>query len=407
LSARCVHPFPSVTTNLTALDGNRYTKANTRLDPSQPGYAALKLHSNLRKLVIGQEEAIAQIVDVYQSWLAGLTSPGRPIGSFLFLGPTGTGKTRIVEAVAELLLGHPQAIVRIDCAEFQQSHEVAKLIGSPPGYLGHRETHPVLCQEALSRYQDRKARIGLVLFDEIEKASEALWNLLLGILDKATLTLGDNRKVDFSLAMIFMTSNLDAAGMESLITPSLGFAASEIAIRPSNSATDENLNRKLARAGVEALRRKFPPELVNRIDKIAVFKPLGAADLDRILSIELDLLQKRVLASLNASPFVFKLSPEARAYLLREGTNARYGARHLKRTIERTMVHPLANLMASYQIRSGDFIKIDFDPESGSLVFIKEAEQLPACTMSEMIAILTDSRVGNATGRPLNRKSIP
>ncbi len=144
-----------------------------------------------------------------------MNPPGRPIGNFLFLGPTGSGKTRIVEATAEALLKNPRAVIKIDCAEFQHSHEIAKLIGSPPGYLGHRETHPLLSQEVLNQYHTDTIKLSFVLFDEIEKASDALWNLLLGILDKATLTLGDNRKVDFSRAMIFMTSNLGASEMSS------------------------------------------------------------------------------------------------------------------------------------------------------------------------------------------------
>src|SRR5712691_1754878 len=198
------------------------------LDISQTGVGALHLRSDLHKRIIGQDHAIDQLVNVYQTFLAGMNTPMRPIGSFLLLGPTGTGKTRIVEATAESLLGDPRAMIKIDCAEFQHSHEIAKLIGSPPGYLGHRETHPLLSQEVLNQYHTEKIKLSFVLFDEIEKASDALWNLLLGILDKATLTLGDNRRVDFSRTLIFMTSNLGAVEMGSILGPNLGFAASEI-----------------------------------------------------------------------------------------------------------------------------------------------------------------------------------
>ena len=195
------------------------------LDPTKTGRQAEDLENKLRHLIVGQDEAIHQIVRSYQTYLAGLSPVGRPIGNFLFLGPTGSGKTRIVEATAESLLKDPRAVIKIDCAEFQHSHEIAKLIGSPPGYLGHRETHALLSQEVLNQYHTDKIKISFVLFDEIEKASDALWNLLLGILDKATLTLGDNRRVDFSSAMIFMTSNLGAAEMSSLLSPRLGFQA--------------------------------------------------------------------------------------------------------------------------------------------------------------------------------------
>src|SRR5437879_4360441 len=199
-------------------------RLNKRLDPSQTGSEAEKLFGDLSKRLVGQDEAIDQIVNIYQMYLAGMNSPGRPIGNFLFLGPTGTGKTRMVEATAESLIGDLRAMIKIDCAEFQHSHEIAKLIGSPPGYLGHRETHPLLSQEALNQYHTEKIKLSFVLFDEIEKASDALWNLLLGILDKANLTLGDNRRVDFSRTMIFMTSNLGAGALSSILRPNFGFA---------------------------------------------------------------------------------------------------------------------------------------------------------------------------------------
>ena len=265
---------------------------NRKLDPAQTGIDAEKLDADLRKRVIGQDEAIEQIINVYQTHLAGMSSPGRPIGNLLFLGPTGSGKTRLVESVAESLVGDSRAVLKIDCAEFQHSHEIAKLIGSPPGYLGHRETHPLLSQEVLNQYHTEKVQLSFVLFDEIEKASDALWNLLLGILDKATLTLGDNRRVDFSRALIFMTSNLGAAEMGSILRPNLGFAAGE---RASTGIVDCGLEGKVARAGLEAARRKFSPEFMNRIDKVVVFHPLGAAELRRILAIELHVVQQRVL----------------------------------------------------------------------------------------------------------------
>src|SRR6201982_2519654 len=196
---------------------------NSLLDPTKTGKQAQDLESKLRRFVVGQEEAIHEIVRTYQTSAAGLSPVGRTGGNFLFLGPTGSGKTRIVEATAQTLLNNPRAVIKIDCAEFQHSHEIAKLIGSPPGYLGHRETHPLLSQEALDQHHTDSLKLSFVLFDEIEKASDALWNLLLGILDKAKLTLGDNRKVDFSAAMVFLTSNLGAAEMNSLRSPRLGF----------------------------------------------------------------------------------------------------------------------------------------------------------------------------------------
>src|SRR4051812_3124179 len=271
-------------------------RLNKLLNPAQTGFEAEKLDADLHKRIVGQDEAIQQIINVYQTHLAGMSSPGRPIGNLLFLGPTGSGKTRLVEAAAESLVGDSRAVLKIDCAEFQHSHEIAKLIGSPPGYLGHRETHPLLSQEVLNQYHTDKVQLSFVLFDEIEKASDSLWNLLLGILDKATLTLGDNRRVDFSRAMIFLTSNLGAAAMSSILRPNLGFAASETE-RRSAGAMDEKLGAKISRAAIEAARRKFTPEFMNRIDKTVVFQPLGVRDLRRILDIELNQVQHRIFES--------------------------------------------------------------------------------------------------------------
>jgi len=355
------------------------------LDPMQTGPEARKLDSNLRKRIVGQDDAIQHIVDVYQTDLAGMSSPGRPIGNFLFLGPTGSGKTRLVEATAESLVGDGRAVVKIDCAEFHHSHEIAKLIGSPPGYLGHRETHPLLSQEVLNQYHTERMKLSFVLFDEIEKASDTLWNLLLGILDKATLTLGDNRRVDFSRAMIFMTSNLGAQEMSSFLRPNLGFAASETERQRAAGIVDERLGNKVSRSAIDAARRKFTPEFMNRIDKTVVFKSLGPGELRKILTIELDSVQQRIFNSANSAPFVFSLTDPARDFLLREGTDMKYGARHLKRAIERNLVHPLSNLIATDQLRGGDLIRVGFDSAANRLTFLKEAEDMPAYAIRELV----------------------
>jgi ATP-dependent Clp protease ATP-binding subunit ClpB len=344
----------------------------TLIDPTKTGRQAEDLEDKLRHAVVGQEEAIQQIVRAYQTHLAGLSPAGRPIGNFLFLGPTGSGKTRIVEATAESLLKTPRAVIKIDCAEFQHSHEIAKLIGSPPGYLGHRETHALLSQEVLNHHFTDKVKLSFVLFDEIEKASDALWNLLLGILDKATLTLGDNRKVDFSAAMIFMTSNLGAAEMSSLVAPRLGFHA------PSCDDSAAKLSARLSRTGIDAARKKFTPEFMNRLDKVVVFKSLGREELRRIVDIELELVQQRIQASAASKSFLVNVTDSAREFLLVEGTDLRYGARPLKRAIERLVVQPLSNLIATDQIRHGDCIRVTPREGLSSLMFFREADGLEA-----------------------------
>jgi ATP-dependent Clp protease ATP-binding subunit ClpA len=360
-------------------------RINRMLDPTRTGSEAEKLESDLRKRVVGQDEAIRQIIDVYQTFLAGMSSAGRPIGNLLFLGPTGSGKTRIVEAVAESLVGDACAVVKIDCAEFQHSHEIAKLIGSPPGYLGHRETHPLLSQEALDQYQTDKVKLSFVLFDEIEKASDSLWNLLLGVLDKATLTLGDNRRVDFSRALIFMTSNLGAAEMQALLRPNLGFAAGDADRRQAGGIVDAELTGKVASAGMEAARRKFTPEFLNRIDKVVVFHPLGTAELRKVLGMELNMVQQRIFSTAASAPFVFSATEAAKDYLLREGTDLKYGARHLKRAVDRNLVHPLSNLMATGQVRGGDLVRVDCEASGSHLTFIKEAEDVAIQAMLQMV----------------------
>jgi ATP-dependent Clp protease ATP-binding subunit ClpB len=344
------------------------------LDFTRTGRDAESLEASLKQRIVGQDSAIRQIVNVYQMYLTGMTAPGRPVGSFLFLGPTGSGKTRTVEATAEALAGNRSAVIKVDCAEFQHSHEIAKLIGSPPGYLGHRETHPVLSQEALQQYHSDKLKLSFVLFDEIEKASDALWNLLLGILDKATLTLGDNRRVDFSRALIFMTGNLGAAEMSAILNPRLGFTVAREEAGPK-------LADKIEQAGLEAARRRFTPEFMNRLDKVVVFNPLGEAELRQILDLELGMVQDRIFHS--ASPFVLTLTAGAKDRVLEEGTDLKYGARHLKRAVERLLVQPLANLIATQQVRGGDLVSVRFDRERRHMLFLKEAEGAGVQTMPE------------------------
>jgi len=345
------------------------------LDPVRMGSEAEKLEKDLRRRVVGQGEAIRQIVDMYQTFVSGMASPGRPVGTLLFLGPTGSGKTHTVEALAESLTGDRQAVLKIDCAEFQHSHEIAKLIGSPPGYLGHRETHPLLSQEAVNQFQTETLKLSFVLFDEIEKSSDALWNLLLGILDKATLTLGDNRRVDFSRCMIFLTSNLGAAEMNAILRPKLGFAAAQAV------ALDDATTGRLQRSGVESARRRFSPEFMNRIDKTVVFHPLGEAELASVLDLELETVAARLERATGADSIRVSLNEAARNFLLREGVDPRYGARHLKRTIERRLVQPLSCLVATGQVQDHDSLSVDFDAAQERLLFFKDYPE-PVATVA-------------------------
>lgn len=345
---------------------NAQTRKLVALDPTSKSAVAAQFETGLRNRVVGQDRAIRAITSLYQVFQAGLTNSTRPLGSMLFLGPTGSGKTHVVEAAAEILFGDRNAVIKIDCAEFQHSHEIAKLIGSPPGYLGHRETSPLLTQESLERNRTERDPFTLVLFDEIEKASDALWQLLLGILDKATLTLGDNRRVDFSQTMIFMTSNLGAKEMSDLITGSIGFAPAK-----SGSMAADELDQKIYRTASEAAKRKFSPEFMNRIDKIVVFRSLKHQELCQILDLELKAVQRRVDEG-TGSRFLISVTDSAREFLLSEGIEYRYGARHLKRAIERFLVNALANLSATGQLRLGDVVVVDFSEEMQKLAFYRD-----------------------------------
>ena len=365
------------------------------LDPNLNSRKVREFEAALHQRVVGQDRAVRQLARVYQVFRAGLSTPGRPLANLLFLGPTGSGKTRLVEAAAEALFGDARAIVKVDCAEFQHSHEIAKLIGAPPGYMGHRETPAAFTQEGLDRYHTESTRLSLVLFDEIEKASDALWQLLLGILDKGTLTLGDNRRVDFSRCLIFLTSNLGSHEVMSLMNGGLGFAASRI-------DEEEELDRKIYRAATEAARRRFSPEFMNRIDKVVVFRALTRQHLKEILDIELECVQQRIMkATADGRQFVFSCTASARDFLLQEGTDAKFGARHLKRSIERHLVFPLSNLIATQQFRFGDFITVDFDDVIGGLSFAKEdhcalvgAEQTK---QEESVFFLVSARTASAS----------
>jgi len=350
----------------TKMVSNGQKRKMIALDPTTKSAVAQQFDAGLRARVIGQDRAVRAITSLYQVFQAGMTNPTRPLGSMLFLGPTGSGKTHVVEAAAEILFGDRNAVIKIDCAEFQHSHEIAKLIGSPPGYLGHRETAPLLTQENLEKYRTERDPFTLVLFDEIEKASDSLWQLLLGVLDKGTLTLGDNRRVDFSQTMIFMTSNLGAKEMSELITGAIGFAPA----RAEKLASDD-LDQKIYRTASEAAKRKFSPEFMNRIDKVVVFRSLKHQELCRILDLELGLVQRRVDEGAGER-FTISLTEGAREFLLSEGIEYRYGARHLKRAIERFLVNPIANLSATGQVRMGDVVVVDINEETQKLAFYRD-----------------------------------
>ncbi len=358
----------TIESRLNASQGQFNPAHSIFLDPERKSLRAEEFEEKLSELIVGQERAVRYMSSLYQIFLAGMNQPTRPLGSLLFLGPTGSGKTHTVEAAARILLGERDAVLKIDCAEFQHSHEIAKLIGSPPGYLGHRETHPLLSQANLDRCHTEDTKLSFVLFDEIEKASDALWQLLLGILDKASLTLGDNHHVDFSRSVIAMTSNLGVREISELISGGIGFAPAHL----SPNAGETQVEQKIYHTALEAARRKFSPEFMNRIDKVVVYRPLNEYHLRQILDLELQAVQDRIMHSVGAK-FVLQCSDAAKDMLLREGLDFRYGARHIRRSIERFLVYPLSSLIATGQMQSGDVVYVDTNHKRSKLVFMKYA----------------------------------
>lgn len=362
------------------------------LDPKAQSPEVQEFERALSQKVVGQDRAVRRLAKTYQVYRAGLCPSGRPISNVLFLGPTGSGKTRLVEAAAEVLFGTANAVLKIDCAEFQHSHEVAKLIGSPPGYLGHRETQPIITQERLEQYCTDKIKLTLVLFDEIEKASDALWQLLLGVLDKATFTLGDNRRVDLSRCIIFLTSNLGSHEVQKLMASGLGFGGAPV-------TDEEELDQKIYRVAMEAAKRKFSPEFMNRLDRVIVFRSLKDEHLEQILDIELSKVQDRIVSSIGERQFVFKCTRAARDFLLREGIDKKFGARHLKRSIERHLIFPLSNLIATGQIHLGDLITVDYDAEESRLTFIREEQGvIVGAPVLAKVPLVTQPPLGGSLG---------
>ncbi|MBK5292376.1 MAG: AAA family ATPase [Acidobacteriia bacterium] len=342
--------------------------------PSRSFSTGDELVSLLSKKVVGQASALQYIVPYIQIAQAGLSPPGRPVGVFLLLGPTGTGKTRTVEALSEILHGSEKSILRIDCGEFQMDHEVAKLIGAPPGYLGHRETQAALSQQQLHNVTSEQSPLSILLFDEIEKASDALSRLLLGVLDKATLRLGDNSIVDFQDTLIFLTSNLGAEDMMRELHPSFGFAGDPT--RPREEVAD-----KLQAIALAAVRKRFSPEFVNRIDAVVTYQPLDERAYRQILDQQIQGLQQHVNTRLGTRCFQIEVSDEARDYLLREGTGTLYGARELKRVVHRHLTQPLAKMVALGEILPGALAYVE---PGGEGLVIRCSEQ-PAAVAQEAV----------------------
>jgi ATP-dependent Clp protease ATP-binding subunit ClpB len=332
------------------------------LDATKQSRKANALAEKFTHKIVGQDEAREALIDLLDKFSSGMYNRSKPIGSLLFLGPTGSGKTLVVEAFAEGLFGLEDKMMKVDCAEYQHSHEIAKLLGSPPGYLGHRETHPFFTNASLLAARcdangNAVMPFTIVLFDEIEKASDSLWALLLGVLDKGSLTTGSNEKVDFTNTVIIMTSNVGAAELADDST--LGFVAGEKVVD----------DKKMADISLSAARKKFMPEFLNRLDSIVTFKTLTKSDLKSILNLELNKLQHRVIMGSNIQ-FELNVSPAGQTQLLEAGYDKRYNARHLVRAVDKYIMNPLTRLVSTKQISENDQIICDYVPATKSWKYI-------------------------------------
>jgi ATP-dependent Clp protease ATP-binding subunit ClpB len=306
-----------------------------------------RIEEALSRRVIGQEEAVRAVANALRRARAGLSDPQKPIGSFMFLGPTGVGKTELGKALAEFMFNDEKALIRIDMSEYMERHAVSRLIGSPPGYVGHEEGGQLT---EIVRHRP----YSLVLFDEIEKAHPEVFNLLLQILDNGRLTDGKGKIVNFKNTILIMTSNVGSQYLKAM--SGLGFSAeSESALK----SEEEEYKGKI----LEALRQSFRPEFLNRIDEIVVFNPLRPADIEKIVELQLALIQKR----LTERHILITIDPAAKKYLAKEGFDPEFGARPLKRLIQKLILDALADKMIRGEIKDGSKVRVNF--RADSLVF--------------------------------------
>jgi len=310
-----------------------------------------------RKKLIGQNHVIEAVVPYVTKFLVNLHRPDHPVGNFLFLGPTGTGKTKSMEALAEVLHGNANNILRVDCGEFQMEHDIAKLIGAPPGYLGHRETHPMLSQTKINAVSSENCDLSIVLFDEIEKAAPSMWRLLLGILDKANMKLGDNTNVKFDRCIIAMTANIGQEEMQRMLRPTLGFETATRNVVPEDFIGEKGL-ASLQKMGTSAFHRKFPAEFPNRLDSVVTFRPLPHDVLVTITQNELTRLQNHIDDRLQDKGFTLSYTPEVVEYLVKTGSSIKFGAREINRVIDRELYNPITFDFATQKIVAGDTVDI-------------------------------------------------
>ena len=324
-------------------------KVTRLLDTNKESPRGRAIRTNLESKIIGQPEAIDALVSVSEKFHSQLFDNNRPIASILFLGPTGTGKTHTVETYCDSLFSDQNACIKIDCGEYQLDHEITKLVGSPPGYLGHSATPPRFSTEKIREHWTEQYPLTVILFDEIEKASPDLQNILLGILDKGIITTGKNERVDLTKSIVVMTSNEGSAEMNSALDGGMGFGGTEGAD-----------SKQISSIGLSAIRHKFSPEFVNRLDKIVTFNSLSKVDTTKVLFTEINRLQDTICQRTFASPLL-RISNKAKEALVEEGYDPKYNARNIRRVLEKNVQEPIARAIASDQLKRSETVFVDIN----------------------------------------------
>ena len=343
----------------------------------------VRFATHMNKMVVGQPKAIDKLTDSFSRLIAGVHDPESPLLTMMFMGPTGVGKTETVRALAETIFGNKRAYTRVNCQEYSAHYNISKLLGSPPGYVGG-EIRPLLAQENIDRHHQKalekqtgmvseadsklaamfppesEKNLSIILFDEIEKAHPKLWNLLLGILEDGTVVLGNNEEVDFRQSIIILTTNVgsDAMGAH-LAQNNIGF---------STGTSDDKMDKDIEEAAMREAKKVFPYEFLNRFDDIITYHTLKETHLYSILDILIAQVHHRSLMC--SEPFLLEITQEAKKRLVEAGTDIQYGARPLKRVVEKEIVTPISHHICSEQIQKGDLITVDIQDDQ--LVFRKE-----------------------------------